>query len=43
VLAFPEDSHPIDKPVSEAEAWAHMGAWVETHLTRAAAAAATSM
>lgn len=28
---FPEDSHPIDKPASEAEHWLSIADWIETY------------
>jgi alpha-beta hydrolase superfamily lysophospholipase len=42
VVAFPEDVHAVDKPASEAEAWAHMAAWLTDHATKASATTATA-
>lgn len=37
LLAYPEDTHAIDKPASEADAWVHMALWLLTHGGGAAA------
>lgn len=29
LLAFPDDGHPLDKPVTEAECWLHIVAWMD--------------
>jgi acylaminoacyl-peptidase len=31
-LVYPEDTHPIDKPASEADAWIHMSNWMKQYL-----------
>ena len=32
LLMYPEDSHPIDKPVSEADHWINVVHWINEHL-----------
>jgi len=32
LLMYPEDSHPIDKPASEADQWVNIAAWINQHL-----------
>jgi len=35
LLMYPEDSQPIDKPVSEADHWINVVQWINEHLSRA--------
>ena len=32
LLMYPEDSHPIDRPASEADHWVNIAAWINEHL-----------
>ena len=32
LLMYPEDSHPIDKPASEADFWVHAAQWINQHI-----------
>ena len=32
LLLYPEDSHPIDRPTSEADHWINVAHWLNEHL-----------
>jgi acylaminoacyl-peptidase len=32
LLMYPDDSHPIDKPASEADHWINVAQWINEHL-----------
>ena len=32
MLMYPEDSHPLDKPATEANHWLNIAAWIQAHM-----------
>jgi len=43
LLVFPQDSHSIDRPASEADHWLAIAHWIDAHLSNASSGSSQSL